>query len=258
MIQISNIDQIAVIEFDYGKVNALDLEFCRSVNAALNRLVEDSFEGGAGNGAVAKGLVIGTARSVFSAGIDLKRFLAEDKGYITPFLEEMERLFRNILTCPMPVVADISGPAIAGGCMIAAAGDFRVIAQDAKMGILESRLGVALPMTAIELMRHVATPTAFKKIISTGATFVGQQAVESGLADAVGTSGDTREMAIQAALQLIELPQNAFRFTKQQRLGPVLRNIEENKKQLYDEYLKIWCSQETRHAVQNYVDKRLS
>ena len=200
-------------------------------------------------------MILSSKTGVFSAGIDLKRWLAEGPDYVRPYMQLLEELFEAVFCYPKPIVADINGPAIAVGCMVATASDFRVIHPDAKIGILESRLGVPLPMMAIEIMRHVAVPPVFRQVSSVGATYVGQQAVESGLADQCAV--DSRTAAIEAARELIQIPMPAFELTKRQRTDPVMRIVHENRKQLMESYLQIWESDATRNAIRTYVDERL-
>ena len=208
-------DGIATVSFSHGKVNAMDLEFCSAVVARLHELANDDS---------IKAVILSSKRKAFSAGIDLKRWLAEGAEYVRPFMLKLEELFQAVFCFSKPLVTDICGSAIAGGCMVAASGDFRVIRPESRMGILESRLGVPLPMTAIEIMRHVAKPSVFREIVSIGATFDGAGAVENGLADRL--SNDSMETATKLAHQLTEIPVHAFRLTKQQRTAPVMRIVE--------------------------------
>lgn len=237
---------IDFIQFQHGKVNAMDLEFCDSVIARIKELEEKHD---------CRAIILGSAHRVFSAGIDLKRFLAESPDYIESFMLKLEQLFQTVFCCTKPLVTEISGAAIAGGCMVATASDFRVIQPHAKIGILESRLGVPLPMTAIEIVRHVAAPSAFKEIITVGATFTGQEAVDHGLADQV--ADDSKSAAIHRANELSQIPLNAFRLTKRQRIEPIMRIVESNRRDFMDQYLEIWKSEETRSAIQTYVQQRL-
>ncbi len=246
MIQVTEIGGVHVVQMDHGRVNAMDIEFCDALIQTL-----EGYRDASGCSAV---VLTGNGR-VFSAGIDLKRFLREGPEYVEPFMIRLEDLFQRVFCFPKPLVSEIHGPAIAGGCMVATAADVRVIVPNAQIGIVESRLGVPLPMTAIEIVRHVATPTAFRKIVTVGATYTGQEAVDQGLADHCAT--DSRQAAVVAARELTEIPSSTFEITKQQRTGPIMRMVDANRRELMARYLKIWNSDETRAAIQTYVDERL-
>ena len=241
------IDDVLVLRLCHGKVNAMDLEFCDQLINRFNELESNPD---------CKGIIVTGNDRVFSAGIDLKRWLEESTDYVEPFIRRLEELFATVFCFPKPLVSLINGPAIAGGCMLATACDIRVIQSAAKIGILEARLGVPLPITAVEIVRHVAIPTAFRKIISVGATFVGNEAVEVGLAD-ISWEADLLDVALDHVQQLIAIPPATYSLTKQQLRDPVLRMIEQNRQTLFETYLTIWKSPEIRDAISEYVQQRL-
>lgn len=237
------------LQLNHGKVNAMDIEFCDQL---INRLkeIEQIPE-------ISAIVLTGNPR-VFSAGIDLKRWLAEGPDYVEPFIRKLESLFETVFCFPKPIISAIQGHAIAGGCMLATACDYRIISTTAKIGILESRLGVPLPCTAIEIVRNGATPTAFRKIISVGATYTGQQAVTAGLADVAAESDVMAATVTQALQEFTAIARPAFEITKRQAREPVMRIVQQNKKELLDRYLEIWKSSETRDAIASYVQQRLN
>lgn len=239
---------VAWLRMTHGKVNAMDIEFCTKLVASLDGLAGDD-----GTTAV---VLLGNER-VFSAGVDLKRWLREGPDYVEPFLEMLEQSFASVFLFPKPIVAAIQGHAIAGGCMIACACDYRLIAPDARIGIPELRIGVPLPMTAIEIVRFVAAPSAFQRIVNVGATFIGQAAVGVGLADAVAPLESMATQATQVVTEYTSVPLKTFQFSKRQIREPVLRQIEANKALLFDEYLELWKSSATRASVAEYVRERL-
>ena len=249
MFDITRGESAVTLQMSYGKVNAMDIEFCQAIHAELSKLGQDD---------QCKAVVIRGSGKVFSAGIDLKRWLVEPADYVAPFIDELERLFQTVFCFDKPVVAAINGHAIAGGCMLAGACDFRVIERQAKIGIPEMRVGVPLPTTAIEIMRFKAKSSAFESVISGGATFVGPEAVEVGLADVSCESTHLNAEVAAAIERLCCIPQQTFSLTKRQARNPVMRIIRESTSELREEFLSIWCSPETRASVQSYVDERLS
>ena len=63
-----------------------------------------------------------------------------------------------VVPLPKPTVVAINGAAIAGGCILAAAFDKRLIAEEARIGVTELKVGVSFPIVAIELLRHACGP----------------------------------------------------------------------------------------------------
>ena len=247
MFSIKRLDQTVNVEFCHGKVNAMDLEFCEGLIGVLK-------ENKSNPDIVA--VVLSGNGNVFSAGIDLKRWLVEGPNYVEPFMIRLEELFEEVFCFPKPILSAINGHAIAGGCMLATACDYRLISDSARIGILESRLGVPLPITAIEIVRHVATASAFRKIVSVGATYVGCDAVSAGLADE--NAIDLGPLVASAIREFSAIPAPAFEMTKLQVRQPVMKMVEQSKSELFQKYLEIWKSQQTRDAIAAYVEQRLS
>jgi Enoyl-CoA hydratase/isomerase len=69
-------DGVAVLAMRHGKANALDTELCQALCGALD---EATAEGAAA-------VVLTGAGPVFSAGVDLKRVIAGQEGYVAAFL----------------------------------------------------------------------------------------------------------------------------------------------------------------------------
>lgn len=237
------------IRMNYGRVNAMDLEFCQ-------RLI-DLFNGLEANPDCQAVTLSGNER-VFSAGINLKHWLQQPADYVVPFIEAIENLFLRCFKFEKPLIALINGPAIAGGCMLANACDYRLITPSARIGIPESRVGVPLPITAVEIVRFVAAGPAFKRIIQLGAEFVGQQAVDVGLADSVTPAAEMPATAQKIIEEFLAMPTATFQFTKRQLRAPVVEQIARQRAALYDPFLAVWQSPEIRQSIADYVRDRLS
>ena len=65
---------------------------------------------------------------MFSAGVDLLRVVDGGAAYVRTFLPAFRRVFETLFDYPKPVVAAVNGHAIAGGCVLACAADYRVMA----------------------------------------------------------------------------------------------------------------------------------
>ncbi len=248
MIERTEQDGIVTLTMSHGKVNAMSLEFLQVLNGQLRELEAE------GN---ITGLVMAGNDKVFSAGVDLKRLVSEGPEYLDQFLPELSAMFLRAFRFPRPVVAAISGHAIAGGCVLACAADVRIIASEARIGVPELRVGVPFPSAGLEIMRWSATPQAFRKMITTGATFTGAVAVDAGLADAVADSDGLME-SVDAAMREFEVvPPEVFQLTKRQMRQPVLDRIERSQELFGDEIDRLWRAEETRQMVTRYVKERL-
>ena len=113
MISVEEHDGVALVRLDHGKVNALDLELLTAITATMSRLAD------------APAVVLTGARTVFSAGVDLRRIADGGPAYVREFLPALSQAFLAVFDHPRPLVAAVNGHALAGGCVLAAACDLR-------------------------------------------------------------------------------------------------------------------------------------
>lgn len=120
----------------------------------------------------------------YSNGLELEKALSTP-GF---FEEYLYRLFRRLMTYPMPTLALVNGHAFAGGFMTAMYHDYRV--QNPSKGFLclnEIALGIPLraPMRSVFLEKIKNGPLV-RSIILEGRRFTGPQALDAGIVDALG------------------------------------------------------------------------
>ncbi len=145
-------------------------------------------------------LILTGAGGTFSAGMDLKGFLAGD----APMADD--RGFGGIVERPpaKPVIAAVEGYALAGGFELALACDLVVASEDAKFGLPEVRRGlVAGAGGLLRLPRRIPYHLAME-VALTGAHFAAARLAEAGLVNRLVPAGQAlaaaRELASQVAL----------------------------------------------------------
>ena len=109
-------------------------------------------------------------------------------------------------------MAAVNGAAIAGGCLLACACDKRLIAAEARIGVTELKVGVAFPVLAVELLKHVCGPRAEQLIFDAG-LLDAEQACLYGLAHQ-HRPHELRATAMAEAEQLASLDARAYALAK--------------------------------------------
>lgn len=110
-----------------------------------------------------------------------------------------------------PVIAAVSGAAVAGGMELALWCDLRVMEEDAYFGVYCRRFGVPLiDGGTVRLPRLVGMGHAMDLIL-TGRKVEADEALRIGLANRVVPRGSAREAAIALAQQLAKFPQETMR-----------------------------------------------
>lgn len=104
-----------------------------ALSVALRDRISDLLDDLAQDDSVKVVMVTG-AGTVFSAGFDLKEFdrAATDDGFSAELWASSDRFHRTVLCFPLPLVAAVNGPAIAGGFDLAVMCDLRVASSTAR------------------------------------------------------------------------------------------------------------------------------
>ncbi|GAB3582829.1 enoyl-CoA hydratase/isomerase family protein [Amycolatopsis endophytica] len=247
-IEVGEDGDVAVLRLAHGKANAMDTELCRELVARL----EEAELGGA------KAVVLTGRDGMFSAGVDLPRVSDGGAPYVREFLPALSDAFLAVFGFPGPVVAAVSGHAIAGGAVLAAACDRRVLnARQGRVGVTELLVGVPFPVVALEILRCAYGTERLPGLTFLAETYAGADALARGLVDELAEPDAVLPTAIETAKRLAAVPPEAFRHTKAQIHRPFDERIGEQRAgdDLYVE--QIWSSPEALAAIDHYVTTTL-
>jgi enoyl-CoA hydratase len=150
------------------------------------------------------------ANGHFCAGADLKSFVANPGEWK---LEEDgdAPLGPTRMLLSKPVIAAVSGYAVAGGMELALWCDLRVVEQSATFGVFCRRWGVPLiDGGTIRLSRLIGHSRALDLIL-TGRPVGADEALAMGLANRVVADGEARAAAEALAAQIAAFPQTCLR-----------------------------------------------
>ncbi|MBS4154415.1 fatty acid oxidation complex subunit alpha FadB [Cobetia sp. MC34] len=135
-----------------------------------------------------KGLVIRSAKEAFVVGADITEFhqmFEKDEAFLIDMNMNIHGIFNAIEDLPFPTVTAINGLALGGGCEITLTTDFRVMADSAKIGLPETKLGI-IPGWAgcVRLPRLIGADNAIEWICG-GTENRADKALAVGAVDAV-------------------------------------------------------------------------
>lgn len=243
--QVSN--AVTVLQFDHGRVSALDLEFLLALRAELADLAD--------TGAA---LVLTGTGSAFSAGVDLLRIIDGGSDYVAQFIPALVGAFDDLFGYQWPAVAAINGHAIAGGCVIAACADHRIMADGrGRIGVPEQLVGVPFPAIALAALRCATGDVGVADLVNSGGTHLPTEALRRGLVDEVVGEADVLDRAVAKAEQLAQIPAGTFAHTKRSLRDRYWTEVETTGRQRDAEMLELWRSPEISAAIAAYVQKTL-
>lgn len=234
-----------MVRLAHGKVSALDVDLCHALVRELEAIAASD----------ARALILTGTGSAFSAGVDLFRVLDGGAEYLKRFLPAMEAFFRTLLTFSKPAIAAINGHAIAGGCIIAAACDYRVMAEgSARIGVPELAVGVPFPTLPFEIVRARVSPGPFRDLVFTGRTVPPGEAVAVGLVDEIAPIDVLITRAQHAAERLADIPPMTFALTKRTFTEPILERVG-RAASLNADVVAAWESPAVQARMRAYVEK---
>ena len=247
MIDVAMRGGIAVVTMQHGKANALDIEFCETLAAKFKSLRDE-----------AEAVVLTGQGTIFSAGVDLKRVGAGGSEYIRKFLPSLHKLFDAAFFHPKPVVAAINGHAIAGGAVLVACADRRIMAHEAgRIGVTELQVGVPFPVLAFEILRFALPPRSLPEFTLGAATYATDVALTRGWVDAVVEPERLLPDAIEAARQMAALSPSAFTQTKAQLRALAAEKYAAGGQATDMLVTEIWCAPEALGRIRDYVARTL-
>ena len=233
---------VAVLRMAHGPVNAMDIELCREIAAQFRALAGDP---------VRAVVITGTERA-FSAGVDLKRYLAGGEPYVREFLPALADTFRAAFELTKPMVAAVNGHAIAGGCVLAACADV-VLMAGGRIGVPEIRVGVPFPRIALEVLRTAVGEHVARRLVTGARTYDAEHALEFGLVDEVVPADQLLERAVAAARAMAaDVPPDTFAMTKSQLRRVALERADRYADEC-DEVVALWSRRASDGWTESYL-----
>jgi len=169
-------DRVATIRLDRPPMNAINSTVQEELRAAAEQVTQDES---------VRAVIVYGGEKVFAAGADVKEFAGQDHAYLMRDAPRIMSAIDSIARIPKPVIAAVTGFALGGGCELALACDFRVAADNAKLGQPEILLGIIPGMGGTQRLPRLVGPAKAKDLILTGRFVDAAEALEIGLVDAV-------------------------------------------------------------------------
>jgi len=239
-------DGVRVLRLAHGKVSAIDIELGEAFIAELDAAAGD---------AAVRALVITGSGSSFSAGVDLFRLVKEGPAYGQRFLPVLDTMLRDALAFPKPIIAAINGHAIAGGCILAAACDRRLMAEGhGRIGVPELVVGVPFPALPLQIMAARIPDSAFRHLVVTGRTVQADEAVMLGLVDETCRADALLDRAIAVAAEYAAVPASAFALAKE-AFSTLILDRTACLSDLNARVVHAWLQPQTYDTIRAYLER---
>ncbi|HEY0632848.1 MAG TPA: enoyl-CoA hydratase/isomerase family protein [Thermoleophilaceae bacterium] len=239
-IQIEEAGDVAVVRIDRPPANAMDLDLLAEGNEVRERLASEE----------PAAVVIVGRDDFFSAGLDLKAAPTLSGNEQRATVNGINKLFTGWYAFPRPVVAAVNGHAVAGGLILALCADYRVCANEGRLGLTELRAGLPYPLAAISVVRAELAPATARRLVLGASLVEPPEALALGVVDEVVPRDQALPRAIEIASERALLPPSSYAVVKRQLRGPAIEALERALGGgAGDPALDAWVSSETSAAA---------
>jgi enoyl-CoA hydratase/carnithine racemase len=156
--------------------NAINTEVLAGIEQAMLSAQKDT--------AIRAIVLTGVGRKAFCAGADLSGGTDTFKRGLEDPMTDFGKLARVARNSSVPLIARINGDCVAGGMALMALCDLAVVADHARFGLPEGKVGV-FPMQVLVYLRRMLAPRHVNELCLTGDLIDARRAREIGLANAV-------------------------------------------------------------------------
>src|SRR4051795_8622629 len=186
-----------------GHVRVLTLDRPERRNALSSPLQADLIEEllNAAEAGDVRAVVLTGNGPAFCAGFDLKEIREGDlrgERFRPPMNRPTRSLFEVVTETPVPIVAAITGAAVAGGFELALACDLRVAAPGVPMGLPEAKIGMGANFGSVVLPKRIPMGIALEMLF-TGEYVTSEDAERWGLVNRLVEADDVLPTALALA-----------------------------------------------------------
>lgn len=192
-------DGVATIHLNHAPLNTLTIEMMQDLTKVVRNMAA------APSGVRPRAIVLASSvAGQFSQGVEPRAIVdgsMEDRKKIFLALGDLVEAFWFSY---IPVIADVCGPAVAGGAVLAMLGDFVIMsASHSKICFSEVKVGLPVPAFIQRLVRAKTSPAYWTEILLLGKNVNAIEATRMGIANGVYHDDEERNALLGQLLSKI-------------------------------------------------------
>ncbi|MGZ0152435.1 enoyl-CoA hydratase/isomerase family protein [Kribbella sp. WER1] len=199
-------DGVGTIRLDRPKMNALNVQVQEEIRAAALEATADD---------AVRAVVVYGGERVFAAGADIKEMADMSYADMVKRSGPLQSALTAVAAIPKPTVAAITGYALGGGCELALCTDYRIAADDAKLGQPEILLGIIPGAGGTQRLSRLIGPSKAKDLIFSGRFVDAEESLRIGLVDKVVPAAEVYAAAVAWASRFSAAAALALRAAKE-------------------------------------------
>lgn len=244
----SHEDMIATIKINRPPANALSSGLINELSIVLDEIEP--------NDEIRVVLIHGEGR-FFSAGADIKEFttVASSDDFAKLGVNG-QNLFDRMENFPKPIIAAIHGAALGGGLELAMACHFRLVTENAKLGLPELQLGIIPGFAGTQrLPRYVGVARA-SEMLFTSDPISGLDAVQYGLANHAYPEEQLLEKAYAMAKKIAKKSPLSISATIELLNYSKSKEFYSGVKREAELFGQVFVTEDAKEGISAFIEKR--
>jgi methylglutaconyl-CoA hydratase len=253
------LDFKTITAIDQGPIRTITLNRPERRNAMTPEMqleLAEAFEETATSSA--RIVILTGAGGAFCSGLDLSVLREMQNSSASDARTEAERVARLFLALhdlPMPTIAAVQGPAIAGGCGLALICDFTLAASSSTFGFTEVRIGF-VPAIVSAFLTLLAGEKISRDLLLTGRIISADEALELGLITRVVSNDDLVAQTTALAETLLANSPQSLAITKRLLNERHTAYLDKAILAAIDAYTEARSGTDLREGLTAFFDKR--
>ncbi|XP_072455568.1 enoyl-CoA delta isomerase 1, mitochondrial [Notamacropus eugenii] len=238
---------IATVKLKNPPVNSLSLELLTEFAISWEKLENDKS---------CRGVIL-TSNSphIFSAGLDISEMYGKNEAHYAEFWKAVQELWLKIYISNMVVIAAINGSSPAGGCLMALASDYRVMANNPKytIGLNETLLGIVAPFWFKDNLVNTIGNRAAEHALQRGLLFPPADALKIGLVDQIVPEDKVQSTALSVMSEWLKIPDHARQLTKAMMRTPTAHLLLKQRESDIQSFVSFIAKDSIQKSLQMYL-----
>jgi enoyl-CoA hydratase/carnithine racemase len=245
-LRVERLEGLVTLRLNKPRGNALDEPLVEALASAAADIDSDES---------VRGVLLASGHPrLFCPGLDLVALVGYDRPAMERFFGKFEEAMIALYALRQPLVAAVSGAAVAGGCILALTADHRVLRRGSPIGLNEVRVGVPLPWWVLTLLRTSLSPAALTSVALLGRNFSDEEACETGLVQEVLPEEGFEATALERLEDLARRDPAALGTTKAWLRHGALEEMRAGGPERRAAFLDAWFSPATQTRIRQTVD----
>jgi enoyl-CoA hydratase/carnithine racemase len=245
-------DRVAILTIDHPPANAFNRATVADLGAAMDELIA--------NDQVKVIILTGAGEFAFVAGADINeigQFVAnQDLAGARQMIEQGQAVFNKIEASPKPVIAAINAVALGGGLELAMACHIRLMADRARVGQLESNLGIIPGWGGTQRLPRIVGAGKAIELILTADMINAQEAFRLGLANKVVPAGQVLAEAKGLAKKIAAKSKLTNQASLEAIIGGLKLSLAEGLQLEAEQFGSLITSNDTKEGISAFTQKR--